>query len=109
MAPRPAKLSPDAARWLKEEIAYIAARRPEAARAIAARIRTARQNLADYPKIGPEGWIQGTRRVVVPPYVLTVRVRRGIIEVAAIRHAQQGDAYTPSGLLPEKAPNACVG
>lgn len=101
MAPSLAKISPEAARWLKDEIAYIAARRPEAARAIAARLRAARQNLADYPKIAPEGWIPGTRRLAVPPYVLTLRIRHGMIEIAAIRHAQQRDAYAPRELLSE--------
>ena len=96
MPPRVVKISPQAARWLAAELAYIAERRPQAARAIAARLRTAVQNLAGFPNIGPEGWIPGTRRVVVQPYILTIRIRAEIVEVAAIRHARQGAAYAPS-------------
>lgn len=51
--------------------------------------------LADHPKIGPAGLIPGTRRFVVKPYILTVRQRDGVVEIAAIRHAKQSDAYTP--------------
>jgi hypothetical protein len=31
----------------------------------------------------------------VKPYILTVRQRDGVVEIAAIRHAKQSDAYTP--------------
>jgi hypothetical protein len=54
-----------------------------------------RQLLADHPKIGPAGLIPGTRRFVVKPYILTVRRRDGVVEIAAIRHAKQSDAYMP--------------
>jgi len=101
MAPRLVKMSPEAAKWLRAEISYIAQRRPATARAIAEHFRAARQNLADYPAMGPEGWIPGTRRLVVGAYVLTIRVRSMMVEVAAIRHAQQGDAYAPTEMMDE--------
>lgn len=101
MARRIARMSPQAATWLKAEIAYIADRNPAAARKIAARIRLARQNLAEHPKIGPAGLIHGTRRLVVSSYVLTVRQRGGVVEIAAIRHARQSDAYAPHDVLDE--------
>lgn len=99
MSPRRARLSPQAAAWLKAEIAYVAERNPAAARKIADRIRQALANLLLYPRIGPAGLIPGTRRLVVPPYVLTVRQRGDVVEVAAIRHARQSDAYAPRDLL----------
>jgi plasmid stabilization system protein ParE len=92
-------MSPQAAAWLKDEIAYIADRNPAAARKIVERIRTARQKLADHPMIGPAGVIPDTRRVVVKPYVVTVRQRDGVVEIAAIRSARQGDAYAPGDIL----------
>lgn len=92
-------MPPQAAAWLKEEIATIAERDPAAARRIAARLRLACQNLADYPNIGPVGSIPGTRRLVVALYVLTVRQRGGAVEIAAIRHARQADAYAPRDAL----------
>jgi|SRR5579859_244640 len=98
MAARLVTLSPEAAKWLKEEISYIADRNPAAARGIADRLRAARDILADYPMIGPEGWIPGTRRVVAGPYILTIRIRGNAVEIAAIRHARQRDAYAPSNL-----------
>jgi plasmid stabilization system protein ParE len=101
MGPRPARMSPQAAAWLKAEIEYIADRNPAAAQKIAARIRDARKNLGAFPKIGPAGLIPGTRRLVVAPYVLTVRERDGVIEIVAIRHTRQSDAYAPRGLLDE--------
>lgn len=96
-----ARMSPEAAAWLKAEIAYIAERNPAAASKIAARLRAARQSLADHPKIGPSGLIPGTRRMVVSPYVLTVRIRGGVVEIAAIRHVRQADAYAPRDVAGE--------
>jgi plasmid stabilization system protein ParE len=81
------------------EIAYIADRSPAAAEKIVARTKEARRLLADHPKIGPAGLIPGTRRFVVNPYVLTVRERDGVVEIAAIRHAKQSDAYRPKEAL----------
>ena len=99
MASRIVRLSPEAAKWLKAEISYTADRNPAAAKRVADRLRAARETLSDYPMIGPEGWIPGTRRVVMGPFILTVRIRGDIVEIAAIRHARQGDAYAPGEVL----------
>ncbi|MBP0575274.1 type II toxin-antitoxin system RelE/ParE family toxin, partial [Mycobacterium tuberculosis] len=64
-------LSPQAAAWLKAEIAYLAERSPSAAAAVALRFRRVRQSLDDNPLLGQIGLIPGTRRLVVAPYVLT--------------------------------------
>ncbi len=54
----------------------------------------------EFPLTAQSGVIPGTRRVFVKPeYISTVRVREGVVEIAAIRSARQGDAYAPSDLL----------
>jgi plasmid stabilization system protein ParE len=102
MAVRPARMSPEAMAWFLAEIKYLADRNPSAAAGVVERMRTARLALADYPQIGTLGLIPGTRRLVVGPYVLTVRQRGGVVEIAAIRHARQGDAYAPSEAMTDE-------
>ena len=90
MSPRRlARMTLDAEAWYLAEIAYIAERNPAAAKKISAMIRAARRTLADYPNIGPPGHMPGTRRAVVGPYVLTIRIRAGTPEIIAIRHGRQ--------------------
>ncbi|WP_159107078.1 type II toxin-antitoxin system RelE/ParE family toxin, partial [Azospirillum sp. B4] len=59
--------------------------------------RAARERLAVYPLMAPAGLIPGTRRLVVAPYVLTLRQRSRIVEIVDIRHARQDDGSLPSG------------
>lgn len=103
MTRRLVRLSPEAAEWLKSEITYLAERSPAAAKKLASKIRAARESLSKYPKLGPPGLIPGTRRLVVSPYVLTLRTRDGIVEIVAIRHARQSDAYAPREVLDDAA------
>jgi plasmid stabilization system protein ParE len=93
---RLARFSAAARDWYLQEIAYLAARNPEAAKKVAARFREARRNLVEYPGIAQIGLVPGTRRLVVGAYVLTVRERGGVMEIASIRHGRQGDAYAPA-------------
>ncbi len=88
---RLAILSPEARAWYLAEIAYLAERNALAAEKVAKRIRAARQTLAEHPNVGPPGFIPGTRRLVVGPYVLTVRLRGGTPEIIDIRHGRQAD------------------
>jgi plasmid stabilization system protein ParE len=96
----PARLSPQARAWLLAEIADLAERSPAAATRLVARLRAARQTLADHPGIGTAGLIPGTRRLIVGASVLTLRARGGDVEIAAIRHARQGDAHAPAEVTP---------
>jgi plasmid stabilization system protein ParE len=95
MTRRLARLSDAARAWLLKEIAYIAARDPKAAQKIVAQFRTARRNLAAFPRMAQPGLIPGTRRLVVGDYILTVRQRSDEVDVVSIRHARQADAYAP--------------
>jgi len=103
MAKRRARLSKRAQSWLEREIRYLAARIPAAAKKLATRIRDARILLTERPKNARSGQIQETRRLVIPPYILTVRRTDGMTEIVAIRHAQQGDAYAPEELLDDES------
>ena len=100
MPVQPARMSPEARAWFLAEIKYLADRSPSAAARVVESFRVARQTVSDYPKIGTVGMIPGTRRVVVGQYVLTTRLRGGIVEIAAIRHSRQGDAYAPTNAKP---------
>lgn len=101
MVRRLATMAPRARVWFLGEVAYLAERNPEAARKFVSRIRAARETLAQYPRSGRMGEIAGTRIVVVTPYILTVRLQSGEIEIVAIRHAKQGDARAPDDLAAE--------
>jgi plasmid stabilization system protein ParE len=57
-------VSPEANAWFLAEIKYLADRSPSAVAGAIEKMRTTRQNLADYAKIGTLGLIPGTRRVV---------------------------------------------
>src|ERR1700677_1573038 len=96
--PRLARLSPEAKTWLEAELRYLASKSPAAARKLLTRLRAKRRLLAEHPNIGPVGLIPGTRLVFVPPYILTVRLRGNVVEIAGVRHAKQDDARAPKHL-----------
>lgn len=83
--------------WVRREAEYLDVHRPEAARSFLAAIERAHRQLSEYPVSGPPGLIPDTRRLVVGPYILSYRVRRGLVEVFAVRHGRQGDARAPVG------------
>ncbi|MXN66022.1 type II toxin-antitoxin system RelE/ParE family toxin [Stappia sp. GBMRC 2046] len=95
MQRKAASFSPEARKWFLTEIQYLAERNLAAAEALIARMRRLREELAKYPKLGARGAIPGTRRIVLAPYVVTVRSRHGGIEIVAIRHGRQRDALAP--------------
>jgi len=92
-------MSPAARATFIEAISYIAERNPSAAEKIAGRMRALRERLAEFPEIGVRGDIPGTRRVVLAPFIVTVRQGRSGLEIVAIRHAKRSDAYARSDLL----------
>jgi len=88
---RLAILSPGARAWYLAEIRYLAERNALAAEKAAKRIRAACQTLAEHPNLGSPGLIPGTRKMMVGPYVLTVRLRGGTPEIIDIRHGRQAE------------------
>ena len=95
------RLSPRAERWFLDHIAELAEESPTAARNLLRKLERLRRNLTAFPHMAPPGLIPGTRRAVLGPLILTILERDGVVEIAAIRHAKQEDAYAPSDLTAE--------
>jgi len=83
--------------WVAREIECLEERQPQAARNFLASIERAQRQLSEYPMSGPPGLFPDTRRFVVGDYILSYRVRRGVVEVFAVRHGRQRDARAPGG------------
>lgn len=79
-------LAPRARRWLRAELSYLAEVRPSAVR---------RRLLSEYPRIGSRLAQLGTRRLVIPPYILIYREKGGDIEIADSRHSRQAARSVP--------------
>ncbi|CDZ57184.1 type II toxin-antitoxin system RelE/ParE family toxin [Neorhizobium galegae] len=90
------RLSPSAEHWFLIYIAELAAQNPAAARKILARLAKLKEGLARFPEMTERGLIPGSRRIVMRPLILTARVRKGVVEIASIRHERQKDAQAPS-------------
>ena len=73
---------------LDEARRYLAERNPEAAAAMAVRIRDAIDGLTAFPDRGRPGRVERTRELVIPatPFVVAYRVAAGHIDVLAILH-----------------------
>ena len=85
-------LSARAQGWLRREVAYLTERSPTAARRVLARIEDTRRLLAEFPRSGPPGLVPGTRRLVIPPYVITYRLDDSDLEIIDIRHGRRAEA-----------------
>lgn len=73
---------------LTEAGVFVATENPEAAEAMADRVREAVLYLADYPSLGRSGRIQGTRELVISgtPFIVLYRVREDRIEFLRVLH-----------------------
>lgn len=103
----PVRLSKSAERWFLGRIAELAELNPAAARNLIKRLERQKHLLSSFPEMSQRGLIEGTRKVSMPPLVLTVRLKNGILEIAAIRDARQKDAFAPKELTgnPEEKPD----
>lgn len=95
MSRRRVIVSPIANRWFLNQMAYLLEVNPQAARKLAERFREFRSNLGQFSGMGIHGDISGTRRVVMKPYIVIVRLKGDTIEITAIRHGKQKDARSP--------------
>lgn len=94
----PVRLSKSAQRWFLTKIAEMAEVSPAAARRLIDRLERQKSLLSSFPQMTEKGILEGTRKVSMPPLVLTIRARGGAVEIAAIRDARQRDAYAPAEL-----------
>jgi plasmid stabilization system protein ParE len=94
----PVRLSKSAERWFLSKVAELAEVNPAAARKLIERLERQKGLLSSFPQMTEKGILEGTRKVSMPPLVLTIRERNGMVEIAAIRDARQTDAYAPAEL-----------
>lgn len=82
------RLTPSAERDLDEIEAYIAADNVSAAIDTVLRVIDSIRHLGDYPDMGREGRIGGTREWVVPetPFIVPYRIRDNTVEVLRVLH-----------------------
>jgi plasmid stabilization system protein ParE len=92
------RLSRSAERWFLARIAELAEIDPQAARRLIERLERHKTLLSTFPSMTEQGLIKGTRKVSMPPLVLTIRLKDGVIEIAAIRDGRQKDALAPEEL-----------
>lgn len=73
---------------LEDEAAYIAQDNPAAAARFIETVFTAVAQLTDYPALGRQGRVTGTRELVISdfPYVVPYRVRGQNVEILRIFH-----------------------
>jgi toxin ParE1/3/4 len=85
-------------RWLKtarnnrfEQLDYIAADNPTAAARVDEEIERQTDLLAQFPKMGREGRVNGTRELVInrSPYIVVYRVKEDRIEIIRLLHGAQ--------------------
>jgi addiction module RelE/StbE family toxin len=81
--------TPTALRDLQALHAFIASDRKDAAVGMVERILDGIAALEDFPQIGRPGRVVGTRELVVSPYVVAYRLRRGVVELLAIIHGKR--------------------
>lgn len=82
-------------RWLSSALAeldhiyeHIARANPKAAAQVFIRIRRATRQLAEFPRAGRPGHVEGTREVVVSslPYLVIYRVTDNSVEIIRVVH-----------------------
>ena len=85
-------------RWLKtarnnrfEQLDYIAADNPTAAARVDEEIERQTDLLAQFPNMGREGRVNGTRELVInrSPYIVVYRVKKDRIEIIRLLHGAQ--------------------
>ena len=99
MVRKPVLVSPSARRWFLRELAGLLEVNRPAAENLVLWFEQFRDALGEFSRMGVMGDIPGTRRVVMKPYVITIRVRTGTIEILAIRDARQNDARAPRDIV----------
>jgi|SRR5882672_61642 toxin ParE1/3/4 len=107
------RVTPRARRHLEAIAEYLTERSPAASRLVGQRIRETMHLLSNFPTIGHEGALQGTREMVVPglPYIIVHRVsppraRSSFLESIMVREGDQARRGHSFGLTPLASPFA---
>jgi toxin ParE1/3/4 len=81
--------TPIATSHLRATYEYVAQDNVRAARSLIERILAVAERLCDYPRMGREGRVEGTRELVIAgtPYVVAYRQYRSRIDILAVFHA----------------------
>lgn len=74
---------------LEEIEQYIEQDKPEAAERVAAHLWSSVEHLAEFPKLGKPGPRPEMRSLVIPPYVISYRVRSQLLEVLSVWHGRR--------------------
>lgn len=81
--------SPTALRDIESLHSYVADDSLPAAITAVERILSALEALSRYPEMGRAGRVAGTRELIVFPYLIAYRLKRGAIEVVSILHGSR--------------------
>jgi len=68
---------------------YIEQERPAAAQRVAAHLVSSVEHVAEFPQLGRRGRRPGTRNLIIPPYVISYRVRSQRLEILSIWHGRR--------------------
>lgn len=68
---------------------YIEQDKPAAAQRVAAHLWTSVEHLAEFPQLGRPGRRPGTRNLIIPPYVISYRVRAQRLEILSVWHGRR--------------------
>lgn len=74
---------------LEEIEQYIEQERPSAARRVAAQLVSSVEHLAEFPQLGKPGPRPEMRSLVIPPYVISYRVRSRHLEILSVWHGRR--------------------
>ena len=80
---------------LSEIKEYIEQERPAAARRVAAHLLSSVEHLGDFPHLGKLGPRPGTHSLVVPPYMISYRVRKQSLQNLSVWHGRRKRGGTP--------------
>jgi toxin ParE1/3/4 len=80
-----------AERNLEEQLEYIEARNPSAAKTVADKIAASVAGLADHPRRGRPGRVAGTRELIVrgTPYIVVYAVGADYVRIHRVLHGAQ--------------------
>jgi toxin ParE1/3/4 len=68
---------------------FITQDKPQAAGRVAIHLLSSVEHLAEFPQLGKPGRRPGTRELIIPPYVITYRLRPDRLEILSVWHGRR--------------------